>query len=128
MKLQYCFVQKKVVPQSEVIQGRYTQQGIKAADLFTSDEVPPTKSPISGKMYTSKSQLRAEYKAKGYEEIGNEYDNGYTPESEKTTSQKELAKNLQREIAEKMQVSSKTLNEYIERRYDEQRQSRNNKG
>jgi hypothetical protein len=29
------------------------------------DEMPPTRSPITGKMYTSKAALRAEYKAHG---------------------------------------------------------------
>ena len=102
MKYQYCFVQQKVVPQNEVIQGRYAQQGVKASDLFTTDEMPPTKSPITGKYYTSKSQLRAEYKSRVYVEIGNEYDNGYTPERETERGMKQLFKNMKQNFKERL--------------------------
>ena len=45
------------------------------APAVLSDELPDTKSPITGRIYNSKSQLRREYKQYGYEEIGNDYEN-----------------------------------------------------
>ena len=36
------------------------------------DEMPPTQSMASGKMYDSKSAIRAEYKRLGLREIGND--------------------------------------------------------
>lgn len=48
---------------------------------YISDEMPPTKNPLNPReIYTSKSKLRAVYKAAGAEEIGTAYDNGYRPE------------------------------------------------
>lgn len=47
-----------------------------------SDEMPPTRHPVTGKIYTSRSKLRADYKAKGYEEIGTAYENGFEPKPE----------------------------------------------
>ena len=39
---------------------------------FIRDEIDPVQSMASGKMYTSKSKLRAEYKALGVVEVGND--------------------------------------------------------
>ena len=39
---------------------------------FIRDEIDPVQSMASGKMYTSKSKLRAEYKALGMVEVGND--------------------------------------------------------
>jgi hypothetical protein len=40
--------------------------------MVRSDYLPDVKSMVSGKHYDSKSALRAEYRAKGYIEVGNE--------------------------------------------------------
>lgn len=42
------------------------------AHYVVTDEIPPTKSMASGKIYTSKRALRAEYKRLGAIEIGND--------------------------------------------------------
>lgn len=64
-----------------------------------SDEIPPTRSPISGKIYTSSTRLREEYKAHGAEEIGTAYDNGYTPERERNPDK--ISEKLNRNISER---------------------------
>ncbi len=60
-----------------------TDSTVAANNLFSSDEMPETRSPISGKIYTSKAALRAEYKAHSALEVGTAYDNGYSPEKER---------------------------------------------
>lgn len=40
------------------------------------DVMEPVQSMASGKWYSSKSALRAEYRSRGYEEVGNEYVGG----------------------------------------------------
>lgn len=65
------------------------------------DEMPPTRSPITGKIYTSKAALRAEYKAYGATEIGTAYDNGYVPEAERGDRDAELARKLKEQIVER---------------------------
>lgn len=93
---QWCKIRQKVVPIDEVIE----EVSSNAISRFTSDEMPPTRSPISGKYYTSKSRLRAEYKAHGAIEIGNEYQNGYDPG-------KEYFKQKEREVDRKIHESFK---------------------
>jgi hypothetical protein len=65
------------------------------------DEMPPTRSPITGKMYTSKAALRAEYKAHGATEVGTAYDNGYEPERRERQREDDLAKRLKSQIEER---------------------------
>lgn len=65
------------------------------------DEMPPTRSPITGKIYTSKAALRAEYKAYGATEVGTAYDNGYSPEKEHERRENALARNLKDQIIER---------------------------
>lgn len=56
----------------------------RALDLFSSDEMPPTRNPLNPRqIFTSKSKLRAVYKAAGVEEVGTEYENGYRPEQKR---------------------------------------------
>jgi hypothetical protein len=62
------------------------------------DEMPPTRSPITGKIYTSKAALRAEYKAYGATEVGTAYENGYSPEREQERRETDLARNLKDQI------------------------------
>ena len=54
--------------------------------LFTSDEMPPTKHPITGEYFTSKKAFRQVTRSHNYEEVGTAYDNGYQPEKEREYS------------------------------------------
>lgn len=65
------------------------------------DEMPPTRSPITGKIYTSKAALRAEYKAYGATEVGTAYENGYSPEREQERRERDLARNLKDQIVDR---------------------------
>jgi hypothetical protein len=50
-----------------------------AKGQIINSEMPPTKHPITGEYYTSKTKFRAVTKAHGCEEVGTAYDNGWTP-------------------------------------------------
>lgn len=65
------------------------------------DEMQATRSPISGKMYTSKAALRREYKAHGAIEIGTAYENGYEPEKELKRREDNLVDRLKQQIIER---------------------------
>lgn len=74
MRYGYCSVQKKVVPVDQI------QRETKALDLYIQDEMPPTRHPVTGEVFTSKAKFREVTRALGFEEVGNDYDNGYEPE------------------------------------------------
>jgi hypothetical protein len=93
---QYCHEQKKVVPIEEVKRQRY------ARDLFIQDEMEPTRNPLNPKeIYTSKSRLRAAYRAAGAIEVGDAYDRGYIPDQESGASTRKLAKQLTNQIIDR---------------------------
>ena len=95
---QYCHVQKKVVPVEEV-QRRVESN---ARDLFIQDEMPPTRNPLNPKeVYTSKSKLRAAYRAAGAIEIGDAYDRGYSPEVERDRKDSQFVSKLREKIVER---------------------------
>ena len=95
---QYCHVQKKVVPIEEVQRSR----GTWARDLFIQDEMEPTRNPLNPKeIYTSKSKLRAAYKAAGAIEVGDSYDKGYNPEKRSEQSGNDLARKLRNQIIDR---------------------------
>ena len=54
----------------------------KALNSFTSDEMEPTKHPVTGEYFTSKSKFRSRTRELGYEEVGNSYEKGWTPEKD----------------------------------------------
>lgn len=82
---QYCPVKQKVVPISQVQRRVATN----AKDLFIQDEMEPTRNPLNPKeIYTSKSKLRAAYRAAGAIEVGDAYDKGYIPDSESGASER----------------------------------------
>jgi hypothetical protein len=88
---QYCHVQKKVVPVEEV--QRRAQSN--ARDLFIQDEMEPTRNPLNPKeIYTSKSKLRAAYKAAGAIEVGDSYERGYKSDRESGASERQLVDKL----------------------------------
>lgn len=73
-----------------------------ARDNYPQDEMPPTRSPLTGKYYTSKAALRAEYRSHGAEEVGTAYDNGYDPDKKRS-----------REFADKIQqIKDKIIDRY----------------
>lgn len=95
---QYCHTANKVVPIEEVKR----EYQSKARDLFIQDEMPPTRNPLNPKeIYTSKSKLRAAYKAAGAIEVGDAYDKGYIPERESGASSDRLVNKMKQQIIER---------------------------
>lgn len=95
----YCKVKQKVVPIEEV-QREYQS---KAVDLFIQDEMPPTRNPLNPKeIYTSKSKLRAAYRAAGAIEVGDAYDKGYTPEKETRRSETQVINKLMSNLRDRL--------------------------
>lgn len=95
---QYCHVQQKVVP-IEHVQKRAASN---ARDLFIQDEMEPTRNPLNPKeVFTSKSKLRAAYKAAGAIEVGDAYDRGYSPEKEQRKAEQRLVKQLHNHMIER---------------------------
>ena len=94
----YCKIQEKVVPIDEV---RREYQSY-ARDLFIQDEMPPTRNPLNPKeVYTSKSKLRAAYRAAGAVEVGDAYERGYIPDRESGASSNKLASKLKEQIIQR---------------------------
>ena len=95
---QYCPITKKVVPIAEV--QRRVQSN--ARDLFIQDEMEPTRNPLNPKeVYTSKSKLRAAYKAAGAVEVGDAYDKGYIPDRESGASERRLVSNMKERLIDR---------------------------
>jgi hypothetical protein len=95
---QYCPVKDKVVPVEEV--QRRAQSN--ARDLFIQDEMEPTRNPLNPKeIYTSKSKLRAAYKAAGAVEVGDAYDKGYIPDRESGASEHRLVSNMKERLIDR---------------------------
>ena len=95
---QFCHVQNKVVPIEEV--QRRVQSN--ARDLFIQDEMQPTRNPLNPKeIYTSKSKLRAAYRAAGAIEVGDAYDRGYKPDRESGATERRLIQNIKAKMIER---------------------------
>jgi hypothetical protein len=95
---QYCSVADKVVPIAEV--QRRAQSN--ARDLFIQDEMEPTRNPLNPKeVYTSKSKLRAAYRAAGAIEVGDAYDKGYIPDRESGASERRLVSNMKERLIDR---------------------------
>lgn len=95
---QYCKIQDKVVPVGQVQREYQTH----ARDLFIQDEMEPTRNPLNPKeIYTSKSKLRAAYRAAGAVEVGDAYDRGYIPERESGASSDRLVSKLKEQMIER---------------------------
>ena len=93
---QYCHKQQKVVPIEEVHRERH------ARDLFIQDEMEPTRNPLNPKeIYTSKSKLRAAYRAAGAIEVGDAYDRGYKSDRESGKTERELVSKLKDKMIER---------------------------
>lgn len=88
---QWCPVKQKVVPIEQIEQRVQSN----ARDLFIQDEMEPTKNPLNPKeIYTSKSKLRAAYRAAGAIEIGDAYDRSYQSDRENGVRERELVSKL----------------------------------
>ena len=96
---QCCSIQQKVVPVEEVM----VRVHANAAHNFIHDEMPPTRNPLNPKeIYTSKSKLRAAYKAAGAIEVGTEFDHGYNPERHAEVREKQVVANFMRQVKERL--------------------------
>jgi hypothetical protein len=96
---QWCAVQQKVVSVEEVM----VRVHANAAHNFIHDEMPPTRNPLNSKeIYTSKSKLRAAYRAAGAEEIGTEFERGYDPEKGVERREQQVVSNLMRQVRERL--------------------------
>ena len=96
---QYCHDQKKVVP-IEQVQKRVQSN---ARDYFIQDEMPPTRNPLNPKeIYTSKSKLRATYRAAGVVEVGDAYEQGYSPEKNAESREKKVVANFMQNLRERL--------------------------
>lgn len=94
---QWCPKQQTVVPIEKVYRER------KAIDLFIQDEMPETRNPLNPKeVYTSKSKLRAAYKAAGVIEVGDAYERGYIPDRESGASERRLVNDIKTQFAERL--------------------------
>jgi hypothetical protein len=74
----YCPVQKRVVPADQVL----VPIPATNAHHFISDDMAPTKHPVDGKFYTSKSRFREVTRAAGCVEVGDAYERDFEPERE----------------------------------------------
>lgn len=93
---QYCSVQEKVVPIEEIKREKW------AIDLYIQDDMEPTRNPLNPReIYTSKSQLRAAYRAAGAIEVGDAYDRGYIPERESGAPERRLVNQIKNRIIER---------------------------
>lgn len=93
----WCPVQKKVVPADEVM----VEIPANVAHRYISDDMPPTRSPLDGKYYTSKSKLRETYRAAGVYEVGNDFEH-YEPEKEQQREERELLSRVRAEFRERI--------------------------
>ena len=96
---QWCPIQEKVVPVEDVM----VRVHANAAHMFIHDEMPPTRNPLNPReIYTSKSKLRAAYRAAGAEEVGTEFDRGYNPERHTEAREKQVVANFMRQVKERL--------------------------
>jgi len=96
---QWCHVQQKVVPVEEVM----VRVHANAKHMFIHDEMPPTRNPLNPKeIYTSKSKLRAAYKAAGVIEVGDAYERGYDPEKESASREREVISKFMNNLRERV--------------------------
>lgn len=95
----YCPKKKKVVP-IEQVESEYSS---KAINNYIQDEMPPTRNPLNPKeIYTSKSKLRAAYKAAGAIEVGDAYERGYDPGKERRGSEERMVKQFMQRLKERV--------------------------
>lgn len=95
---QWCPIQEKVVAVDDVM----VRVHANAAHNFIHDEMPPTRNPLNPKeIYTSKSKLRAAYRAAGAVEVGDAYDRGYTTERESGASERKLIQNIKAKMIDR---------------------------
>lgn len=102
MRYQFCKVRQKVVPAHEVLHEVHESQLANIKHGYISDDMKPTRHPVDGKYYTSKSTFRAITKAHGFEEVGTAYDNGYAPEKDLDREWKGFMQGIKDEYKERL--------------------------
>ena len=101
----YCQATGTVLPIDEARARDYhMDQGGKAIHVFTSDEMAPTRHPVTGEYFTSKQRFREVTKAHGFEEVGTAYENGYDPSKNAKQKEDALARNITEQIKERLHV------------------------
>lgn len=120
--LKYCKTTGEVLPIDEArrIDGE-TEQLLKRRNAMAAhgiqsvDLMEPTKHPLTGKHYSSASKFRAETKARGYDEVGTAYENGYNPEKEAEREYKEHTRAVRRELMDRVREGAPINREAVER-------------
>ena len=92
----YCPVQRKVVPYDQAL----TIIPDTKLHHFQSDDIPPTKHPVTGQYYTSKTRFREATRAAGCVEVGDAYERGYEPDRE--SGMKQLTEKLREVFRRKL--------------------------
>jgi len=87
----WCPVQRRVVEAHLALELPAT-----VSHQLIMDEMPPTKHPATGEVYTSKAKFRAATKAAGCEEVGTAYENGYSPDKRREESFRRRLENVKR--------------------------------
>lgn len=96
---QWCPTKQKVVPIEQVERRAQTN----ARDLFIQDEMEPTRNPLNPKeIYTSKSKLRAAYRAAGVVEVGDAYERGYDPGKDAARREEKVVKRFMENLRERL--------------------------
>lgn len=96
---QWCPIKQKVVPIEQVERRAQTN----ARDLFIQDEMEPTRNPLNPKeIYTSKSKLRAAYRAAGVVEVGDAYERGYDPGKDAKRREEKVVKRFMENLRERL--------------------------
>lgn len=89
---QYCKIQKRVVPIDEVL----VEVHANVAHGVLPDDMAPTKNPVDGKIYTSKSKYRETLRAHGKYEVGNDWNDDNDIKELKTRESAQLKKLTER--------------------------------
>lgn len=89
-----------------------------ALHSFTSDEMEPTKHPVDGRYYRSKGKFREVTAAHGFQEVGDAYERGYSPEE---AAERAVDERADRAFRESFREHRQAGREYIKERMDLQR-------
>ena len=80
----------------------FEDKELSSLSTFSSDEIPPTRSPIDGTYFTSKRKLRAQYKAHGAVEFGTAFENGYDPQKSRDRKFGDLLDRVSERLKERL--------------------------
>lgn len=115
----YCKATQSVLPIAEARrldgEAEYRTKANAAHGVISNDIMEPTQHPIDGKYYTSQSKFREVTKAHGFDEVGNDYDNGYRPEKELERQDREYRQNLSKEFKDRLRENAPVDPRILER-------------